>query len=115
MGVWKLWLTSDDLLSHRSWVPWITSWLAAIDFGWVWDDLLALLALGLLLLAVDAGSGAPSPLAVVAGWVWADFVELHEILLDLDFGLFSDTKIFSRANAFSTGIWGSILAFLGSK
>ena len=32
-----------------------------------WDDLLALLALGLLLLAVDAGSGAPSPLAVVAG------------------------------------------------
>ena len=31
MGVWKLWLTSDDLLSHRSWVLWITSWLAAID------------------------------------------------------------------------------------
>ena len=53
--------------SQRSWVLWITSWLAAIDVGWVWDDLLALLALGLLLLAVDAGSGAPSPLAVVAG------------------------------------------------
>ena len=53
--------------SQRSWVPWITSWLAAIDVGWVWDDLLALLALGLLLLAVDAGAGAPSPLAVDAG------------------------------------------------
>ena len=73
---------------QRSWVPWITSWLAAIDFGWVWDDLLALLALGLLLLAVDAGSGAPSPLAVVAGWVWADFVELYEILPDFRLGLF---------------------------
>ena len=61
-------LTSGDLdFSQRSWVLWITSWLAAIDVGWVWDDLLALLALGLLLLAVDAGSGAPSPLAVVAG------------------------------------------------
>ena len=81
-------LASGDLLQcvlvtrQRSWVPWITSWLAAIDGGWGWDDLLALLALGLLLLAVDAGSGAPSPLAVVAGWVWAAFVEFDEILPD---------------------------------
>ena len=33
-------------------------------------------------------------------------VEFDEILLDLDFGLFSDTKIFVRAIAFSTVIWG---------
>ena len=102
---------------QRSWVPWITSWLAAIDFGWVWDDLLALLALGLLLLAVDAGSGAPSPLAVVAGWVWADFVELLEILPDFRLWPFSflAQNLLFRANGFFTGVWGSIVAFLGSN
>ena len=101
---------------QRSWVPWITSWLAAIDFGWVWDDLLALLALGLLLLAVDAGSGAPSPLAVVAGWVWADFVELYEILPDFRLWPFFDTKIYLfRASRFFHCVWGSIVAFLGSN
>ena len=100
---------------QRSWVPWITSWLAAIDFGWVWDDLLALLALGHLLLAVDAGSGAPSPLAVVAGWVWVDFVELHEILLDLDFGLFSDTKIFFPGKCLFHWYLGLNLGLFGLK
>ena len=104
--------------SQRSWVLWITSWLAAIDGGLVWDDLLALLALGLLLLAVDAGSGAPSPLAVVAGWVWADFVEFDEILPDfrlLAFFIFLTQKLLFRANVLSTGIWGSIAAFFGLK
>ena len=101
--------------SQRSWVLWITSWLAAIDGGLVWDDLLALLALGLLLLAVDAGSGAPSPLAVVAGWVWADFVELYEILPDFRLGLFLTQNLLFRASRFFHGFWGSSLAVGGSN
>ena len=38
------------------------------------DDRLQSTLLGALdnLVAVDAGAGAPSPLAVDAGWVWAD-------------------------------------------
>ena len=43
-------------------------------------------------------------------------VEFDEILPDLDFGLFFLTqKSVSRANGFFTGVWGSIVAFLGSN
>ena len=94
---------------QRSWVPWITSWLAAIDFGWGWDDLLALLALGLLLLAVDAGSGAPSPLAVVAGWVWVDFVELYEILPDFRLWTFLTPKSTSSGQVDFFTVFGAQL------
>ena len=52
-----------------------------------------MLALGLLLLGQS----------LLAGF-GPDFVELLEILPDLDFGLFSDTKIFFRASTFSTGV-----------
>ena len=96
-------------------MPWITSWLAAIDFGWVWDDLLALLALGLLLLAVDAGSGAPSPLAVVAGWVWADFVELYEILPDFRLWTFLTQKSTSSGQVDFFTDFGGLAWLLGAQ
>ena len=41
--------------------------------------------------------------------------EFDEILPDVDFGLFFDTKLFSRASGFYTGVGGSIVAFLGSN
>ena len=57
----------------------MTSWLVAVDAGWVWVtswlcgtfSWQSLLALGFLL-----------PLAVDAGWVWVDFVEFDDILPD---------------------------------
>ena len=48
-------------------------------------------------------------------WVWANSAEFDEILPDLDFGLFDTKNLVSRANGFSTGVWGSIVAFLGSN